>query len=225
MKKLISIPLICLLILISACSNSKLAAGTYYFDRTKYTVIAGSDGDRILPSTMDQLESRVRNLRSTSDEAVGVIALCEVAGASINRIDTPELNYNFSHVITPIKLLNIIYKGEDVSLNEGDIKYCEENFVYVTEETPVELERYGENAIISREYDPMEVGKKYILYMFYNTDIPRYDHNGEQILFICALRESVYCISDDAPYQGENRTLYYDELWQEVKAAYGELLN
>ncbi|MDR3207280.1 MAG: hypothetical protein LBT60_03010, partial [Oscillospiraceae bacterium] len=149
----------------------------------------------------------------------GLIAVCEVAGPSINKADVPSDGY---YVLTPIRILQILYKGDEVELEAGDIEYLREPYFYVTEDTVGWVDYYDLNTlgITYGGYVPMEMGKTYLLYSAYNPD--RADYNGNHTLGTCT--EWVYSLDGAADtHPGDKPYDYYiyAGLWYEVMSAYG----
>lgn len=228
-----------LVILLTACQsvqpiiggdagNGDNSPSGFYFDSTKFIIVDNDGGNRIIPTSMEDMEKRARNLTNDSETQYGAILICEVIGKSINRIIEPSEEdrdessvYGVNHVLTPVKISRVVFAGKDVFLNEGNEVYLVEPFFYVTKETPAYMEEYGENTIISSEYDPLEKGKRYLMYLSYQPD-EIYNFNGETTLRTLGLRESVYCLSDDSPSKRASDDPLYEDIWEEVKKTYDD---
>ena len=204
--------------LIIASSADK--TDTFLYNPEKYDIVYGLDGDRAVFRSLAEKEEYTCYPN-------GLIVICEVAGPSINRILTPPRNeqkttvvYAQNHVLTPMKINTIIYKGEDVDVSEGEIKTVIEPYYYVTTETPDDLKQYPMYTILSKSYEPMEIGKTYLVYM--RNDIAKvFYYNGEQILCVNGIRDAVYCLDDTETHQGGEKTPYYDDLFKEALEMYG----
>ena len=210
--------------------NNSISQIEFSFDASIHTFVDERDGgDRFFARTIKDMENRARGLTDESNKQVGTILVCEVAGMSINRIIEPSEEdrdkskvYGLNHVLTPVKIKKVIFTGKDVRLEEDDVLYLVEPFFYVTEETGEYYKAYGMNSIVADEYDPIEFGKTYVMYLsYYPSEI--YDFDGKTTLGTLGLRESVYCISDDAPSNRASSDPIYTEIWQEVKSKYGNI--
>lgn len=200
----------------------------FSFDPKKYELIESGVVDRTLCQSLDELEERLK----TESDGYGIILTCQVAGDSINRIMEPPKDkkesklYGVNHVLTPIKIQQIIYKGSKVALKAGDIIYVIEPFFYVTEETPDYLSSVEKGTYVTNEYDPMVKKKIYLMYAKCKPAILNmYDYDGQTPLTLQGLREAVYCLSDESPQQNGETTENYFSMWNEAKRKYSDLLN
>ena len=117
------------------------------------------------------------------------------------------------------------------TIEEGEITNVIEPYYFVTSETPYQLNHLPMYSIISTEYEPMEKGRTYLVYMF--NDIHEvYYYNGGPILAVAGFRESVYDLSLANPLDSMDRTvnLYrsitpaqYSAMFQEALAMYGDI--
>ena len=73
--------------------------------------------------------------------------------------------YGINHVITPIRVINVIYQGKDLSLNNDDIINALERYYFVTEQIPIDLTEHQIGEAIATYYEPMQSGKTYVLYL------------------------------------------------------------
>ena len=217
----------------------------FSFDPEQYERIDEAIIDRFLPESVDEVENLTRK------DEYGVILLCEVAGDSVNRImkvpmaeREPGKIYGVNHVITPIIIKNLIYTGASVSLEEGDTIYLYEKFQYVTKATkhsekiegievpdtspkknPEGSSESEEKKYTTKEYDPLEKGKTYLLYASHEPPLTdAYKYKGQPPLLLSGLRDAVYCLSDDTPQQYGKKTPNYETWWWIVKERYGDLV-
>ena len=216
--------LLSVLVLLPSCAKLPGKETEFYFDKDQYTIVQGLDGNRLIPRSFEELESSTRDADGT-----GLIVRCSVAGPSINRImePTPEerepgVVYGVNHVLTPVVIEKIFYAGENVDIKEGETYYLKESYFYITPDTPLYWDEYGENRVYASEYNPLVEGHSYVVYMVYRqSDI--YDYNGEPILFVNGMREAVYCLTDQETakslvFSGDEN---YWSLWRDVIHTYG----
>lgn len=221
--------LICVLFLLTACANNDTSKREVYFDKEKYTVV-GEDlgGNRNIPYSFEELEAGTRYLPDGSPNPFGLIVKCSVAGESINRIiepsekeRDPSVIYGLNHVLTPVKIEEIFFSGENVDVEVGKTYYLCEPFFYIDESTPEYFERYGEDTIYCAEYTPIQKGNQYLMYLTYKDD-EIYNFDGEKVLGTAGLQEAVYCL---APESEAKDSVFSDDdnywqLWKEAVQNY-----
>ena len=202
------------------------------FDFQKHTVIINEEGgNRIVLETMEELEEFIK------ESGYGIIIECKMVNGSISRFYTSHAplisgetgNGKSRYMTTEVEITKIHFKGLDVPLKNGDKINVYENYYYVSEETPGQLKYYDIGTILSQEWYPMEKGKTYILFGWYEDykEISEEEkektwwseYPKEQYPIIQPYHwESLYCISvDEAP---SVRAYNYDEMWKDVKNKY-----
>jgi hypothetical protein len=230
MKKLLVFICICAVFL-SACS----AADTFYYDSSNFSVYYE---DIIISreppaSTFEELESLYRSLRGAEYNESVFILVAEIAGPSVNRIIEPEdpddwdptVVYGSNHVITPMRIKEVIYQSDGNDLKAGDEINMMERYFIATKETPLLLEEVGRNTVITNSqypYTPMERGKTYVIYAginAWNKDSP-YLYNGEPPYV--ANSNAVYCISEEPVNERQTEDSVYMDMWNSVMKAYGD---
>lgn len=153
-----------------------------------------------------------------------LIAICEVAGKSIST-------YGDS-VITPIKILDVIYQSDKVTAQRNDTINVVEPYLIISEE----VKRSNPectlplNTAACTYCDPMEVGRTYLLYLVSN-DFSEYStlskddpentdvYQGE-FLFTSPGRKFVYCLSDDNLSEEAAKNASYVSLCKEAREKY-----
>jgi hypothetical protein len=221
--------LICVLFLLTACANNITPQSGLYFNNEKYTVVGEElGGNRNIPYSFEELEAGTRYLPDGSPHPFGLIVKCSVAGESINRIIEPSekerdssVIYGLNHVLTPVKIEEIIFSGEDVDVEAGKTYYLCEPFFYIDKSTPEYFERYGEDTVYSAEYTPIQKGNQYLMYLTYKDD-EIYNFDGEKVLGTVGLQEAVYCLASEAEAKesviaGDDN---YWRLWNDVAQNY-----
>ena len=227
-KKIIVVLIFLLMFTMCSCDNSP---ETFSFDPQKHKIVGdGSSGNRIIPQSIQEVEDFVRFGYGDTPYTRGAIVICSISGESINRIVEPPFSeredgviYGTNHVLTPIKIQKIIYRGEDISIEEGKEYYLLESYFWATKETPDYYEYYGDGCIIAREYYPMIKGNTYLVYLNQkSSDI--YDYKGEPVLYPNHSLEATYCLGDLQSVKALNITEdpNYWKLWKEANALYGE---
>lgn len=229
MKKRIIVIIVFLLFSLSGC-NQKSAA--FSFDPQKYDIV-GNDcgGNRMIPSTIQDMEDWARLTIDGQPNTYGAIIICTVSGDSINRIIEPQASerkagvvYGLNHVLTPVKIEKLIYRGDDTSIEEGKEYYLKENYFYITKESYDYYKEFGDNCIYAKEYYPMTRGNTYLVYLTQKSD-NIYNYQGETILSTIGMQESVYCLGDISNIKSMNITeeqnLWYYRLWDEANLLYG----
>lgn len=203
-----------------------------YYEKDKYTIVGGScGGNRVIPSTFDELEARARYSINGEENKNGVIIQCSVDGASVNRIIEPSEEerdkskiYGINHVLTPIKVEKIFYAGSNVNIEEGGVYLVKEPFFYITDEScEPYFSTYGPGTIYAEEYTPMQKGNQYIAYITL-LDNEIYNYNGEPILTLIGLQEAVYCVASEADAKAVTTGADSDywTLWKAVMKNYSK---
>jgi hypothetical protein len=159
-----------------------------------------------------------------------MIAIVEVAGPSVNRIidlprelrdpnRDPRLPQGINHVVTPIRVNRIIYLGEDLTVEEGDVVLALERYFYVTHETPDLLQHHPMHTIISGWGDvPMEMGRSYLIYTLFDSgERNTYFFEGNPTFGWPA----AFPLDDIQSLSGENRRPNFDVMRQDILAMYG----
>ena len=203
--------------------NSQANCKNFIFDPTVHTVVNIGTADAIFPESFEEMEATVRKYGQ-------IIALCEVVGPSMNRIIDPPIKdrnpnavYGSNHVLTPIKILKIIYQGETFHLKEGEVYYVGEHFYYVTEETPDQLEYYPMHTVItSNGYEPMEQGKIYLAYIG-EVEAEIYYFEGKPTLCVYGFGIGNFDLSTTRSVSRDTSNRYTDFMWPEVMARYGSM--
>jgi len=206
------------------------------FDPLIHSVQYRDAGERIIPSSFIDLDNRCRWSNDGTPIKSSLIIIGEVAGPSTNRIIYPSRSeripgqvYGSNHVTTPVLIHNIIYRGENHDVIEGDVIYVREHFYYVTEETPDALNHFPLNTIISYEYDPMEKNNLYLMYIGQgSSELYNFNYYPSN-LHIVARREGVFNLSDPTPQNsamasvGMEPPAHYARMWHDARAKYGHI--
>jgi hypothetical protein len=214
------------------------------FNPFENTVQYSGTSSRIVVETLAEYDDAIRF-------PGGASVICEVAGPSVNRIIIPPMKerdynktYGSNHVVTPVLIKKIIYQGEELTLVEGETINLMEHYFYVTEETPDQLEYHSMYTIITHEYEPMEQGRTYLVYMHNNASNEMFHFNGEPIMAVAGLREGVYDLTGGRrggggrrdSGRGERRERrdrqeeisippLYDRMWDDAMEEYGALVD
>jgi len=196
---------------------------TFYYDAEQHK-ITYSEVNELEPKekTMEQLEHSYRNLENGAPNPDTMIAIFQIAGASVNRF----LELIMPHVLTPVKILKIFYMGENMHFEEGDIVYIVEPYFYVNKDA---IDNHGYNGfqldrLIAYGCNPMEKGKLYLSYMNYEV----LDHEMYPQLFyqgVWPLNGKSFCLSDDLQSGRYTYRSFYDDILHDVQASYGSYAN
>ncbi len=132
----------------------------------------------------------------------------------------PNIVYGGNHVITPIRIKEVIFQSEGSNLHADDVINVMERYYLVTEETSSSLKEAELNTVVATCYEPMEKGKTYVAYIFKSPDDESdpYYYDGQSPYAVS--KHSLFCISDDtlSPYL-QSDSIYVD-MWIDVNSAY-----
>jgi hypothetical protein len=221
---------------LSSCASAGDGSGTnpnaFSYDPSAFsTFYVQTEVDEVLfAETFEERELKMRALRGFEYNENAFILVVEVAGESINRIIFPEdetdrdptIVYGNNHVITPVRIKDVIYQSTGNKLQKDDVIHVMERYFIATEETPVILREVGSNAVVTTDYDPMERGKTYVIYAgndIWNEDSP-YLFNGEPPYVVD--KNGVYCISHEPATDNLRNNDIYMRIWKDVIEAYGD---
>lgn len=212
-----------------ACSDTGQNEAGYYYEPEKYRVVGDScGGNRIIPSSFEELEVKTRFLQNGDQNQYGAIVLCSVSGRSINRIIEPTEDerdparvYGINHVLTPVKIDKIIYAGEKTGIKEGETYLVKEPFFYIVESAEPYFSMYGGGSVYAEEYNPLQKEYHYIIYVNL-LDNEIYNYGGTPVLSMNGLQEAVYCldIEDAAKKLVNTSSDNYWVIWEKVVENY-----
>lgn len=230
-----------LCILLCGCSQAQQSSDfCYSFDKAVFTPVdTGVETDYPYPKETIADVEQIMMEEVLCGAPYGLIAECTVTGKSKNHIMTvqesslgPHTDVA-SHVLTPIRIEKIYYKGEAVSLSVGEVALLEEWYIYLTDETPDLQERYGykDSKIVTwaDDYNPVIEGQRYIMFLCpdrtYKDHIDPYQPpEGMQILMPFANGMSIYGIGSKESVEANMITgnANYWEAWEQVMEVYGD---
>ena len=222
---------------VSACSSGgEIVGGTYAFNKEKYPPITEVHSDVVYDA--ENIEQAEYMMMEILDGKVnGLIAKCSVVGKSVNWIipspweeREPGVKGS-SHVLTPVRIDEILYAGSAVDVNEGESFLLIEPFFYVTDETPFYQELYGDKQVSAHlgDYNPVINGKQYIMLLRYVDDYQdtpgQYPAEEGTVFFQPAGRRfTIYEIGEKTDAE-ENLVTIPDGFWnswEQVMEIYGD---
>ena len=177
MKKVICC-LAMLCILLCGCGKTKMDYDFQYsYDKEEYPRFCNTLCIEMvyIPSDHYGLEYMLMEVLKGAEN--GLIAECVVTGNSANQInlrpDYQDPNSGeqrtdtiSSHVLTPIKIEKIYYKGSEVALKPGDEVILREDFFYITDVTPDMQKLFDtQQGVYTYQYNPVVKDQRYILYL------------------------------------------------------------
>jgi len=201
----------------------------YFYKPDKYKLVGGEcGGNRFIPGCMNDLEIRAQSWEDENGEGIGIIIQCVVVGPSINRIIEPEDKthggYGYNHVLTPVRIEKVFYKGTGIILSEGDVVLLREPYFYVEENAKPYCDDFEIGSVYAQEYTPMQEGFHYLVYSIV-MDEELYNYEGKAVPGTMGLQEAVYCLTDEVTAKqvvNYENTTYWD-IWKEVISKYGNV--
>ena len=192
---------------IPTANPSDIPEEGFYYDPAVYpplyTYLGARDVLWIITS-VEQLEDLSRGIYADTS----LIAICEVAGKSVNRIFEPIQQEDGSewipgtdNVVTPVRVLDVIYQGKDVKVEQEDIVNVVQSYFIVSEAAKKKRKDYYDdeyyplNAAIITACDPLEPGRVYLTYLSLDNDTNSiYAYQGKEVYGVG--REGVVCLNN-----------------------------
>ena len=204
----------------------------FFYDPSRYPIESNDSSIACGPwyDNLNELDSNIQDCPGRP--GLGLAVIFEVAGKSTTRIiendwDTSGTKiYGKDHTLTPVKILDVLYQGDKVSVKKGDVISVVEGYVLVTEAVKEQRSAYANQRLntvrLNDCYEPLEQGRAYLAYLVMGDESldEMYTYQGKLPAFSAYSSLSIYCLSDDQLSDAAAKDRNYASLWQDARKKY-----